>query len=216
MSTTTAQRTGIWIIAIVLAIGTLAGFIAMILAPKNEAADTARTQAVYEKYQKDYAEYQKKVDAQSAELSTKYYSTFAKYKNEPASFDASKVKKLETKDLKMGIGAAITKDTRYSAYYIGWNPKGKVFDQSFDGNKLKAPIPGGNLIEGWNKGVIGMKMGGVRELTITSDLAYGATGSGEDIPANTPIKFIVMVIPSPPSIPQPAVPQELQQAYGGQ
>lgn len=215
MATSTAQRTGIWIIAIVLTVGTLAGFIAMILAPQNEAADTARTEKMYEQYQEDYAEYQKKVDAQASELSKKYYDEFVKYKNQPAKFDASSVKKLTTKDLKVGSGAKIDKDSKYSAYYIGWNPKGKVFDQSIDGKKLKAPIAGGNLIEGWNEGVVGMKVGGVRLLSIPADKAYGEQGSGEDIPANTPIKFVVMIIPSPEKIAEPEVPQELLQSYGG-
>jgi FKBP-type peptidyl-prolyl cis-trans isomerase len=211
VSTSTAQRTGIWIIAIVLTIGTLAGFVAMILAPKNEAEDTARQQAVYEKYQKQYAAYQKKVDAQAADLSKKYYEAFAKYKDQPAKYDAASIKKLSVKDLKVGSGAKITKDSTYSAYYIGWNPKGKVFDQSIDGKKLKAPIKGGNLIEGWNEGVIGMRIGGVRLLSIPADKAYGEQGSGKDIPANTPLKFIVMAIPSPKDIAEPAFPEELLQ-----
>jgi FKBP-type peptidyl-prolyl cis-trans isomerase len=50
------------------------------------------------------------------------------------------------------------------------------------------------MIEGWNQGVLGMKIGGVRELTIPAELAYGETGSGK-IPANSPIKFVLMTIP---------------------
>jgi len=45
-----------------------------------------------------------------------------------------------------------------------------------------------------------MKVGGVRELTIPASLAYGEQGSGADIPANTPIKFILMIIPTPATI----------------
>ena len=48
---------------------------------------------------------------------------------------------------------------------------------------------------GWYDGVEGMKIGGVREVTIPAGLAYGETGSGEDIPPNTPIKFLIMAIP---------------------
>ncbi len=51
-----------------------------------------------------------------------------------------------------------------------------------------------SLIPGWAEGVIGMRVGGVREITIPSDLAYKDQGSGNDIPPNTPIKFIVYVI----------------------
>ena len=58
-----------------------------------------------------------------------------------------------------------------------------------------------------------MNVGGIRELTIPSDLAYGETGSGDDIPANTPIKFVMMVIPTPETIEQPEIPTELLQYY---
>lgn len=215
MATSTAQRTGIWIIAIVLTIGTLAGFVAMILAPQNEAADSQRTQTALAEYQKANDEYQTKVQAQADELSKKYFATFSQYGSRPAAFDAASVKEVSTTDIVVGDGEEIKEGTSYSAYYIGWNPTGKVFDQSIDGEKLKAPIEGGNLIPGWNEGVIGMKVGGVRELTIPSSKAYGETGSGEDIPANTPIKFIVMIIPKPETIQQPEVPKELMQSYGG-
>lgn len=215
MATSTAQRTGIWIIAIVLTVGTLAGFIAMILAPQNEKSDSDRMQKIYSDYQKATDEYQKKVQAQADDLSGKYFATFSQYKSTPAAFDSSSVKKLSTSDLLVGTGEEIKEGTAYSAYYIGWNPKGKIFDQSIDGTKLKPPIEGGNLIQGWNEGVIGMKVGGIREISIPSDKAYGEAGSGADIPANTPIKFIVMIIPKPETIKQPDVPQELQ-SYGGQ
>lgn len=211
MATSTAQRVGIWVIAVAMTVGTVAGFIAMILAPKNEAADQKKVEAAFAQYQKDQQEYQKKMDAQAAELSEKYYSQFAKYKTHPAKFDKDGVTKLTTKDLKAGTGKRLGKDTSYHAYYIGWLPSGKVFDQSFDGDKLKNPIPGGGLIEGWNEGVIGMKMGGVRLLTIPADKAYGEAGSGEDIPSNTPLRFIVMVIPPVEEIPAPEFPEELLQ-----
>ena len=209
MATSKAQRAGIWVIAGAMIFGTIAGFVAMILAPQNEAKDNDKLQAVYAQYQKDAAAYQAKVDAQATQLSKKYYDDFAKYKNLPEKFDAKSVTKVTTKDLKKGDGADIKKDTAYSAYYIGWNPKGKAFDQSLDGKKLKSPIEGGNLIAGWNEGVIGMKVGGVRVISIPSVKAYGEAGSGEDIPANTPLKFVVMIIPSPEKIAEPTIPKEL-------
>jgi len=228
MATSTAQRTGIWIIAIVLIVGTLAGFVAMILAPQNQAADSARLEKVYAKYQKDNEEYQAKVTAQADELSQKYYGNFSEYQNEAGEFDKDSVKELSTRDLEAGSGETVTKDSKYAIYYLGWNPSGKVFDSSLDDGKLKAPLvresegnwifPGGQqggVIEGWEKGILGMKIGGVRELTLTSDLAYGETGSGEDIPANTPLKFIVMIIEKPETIKQPEIPKELMQSYGG-
>lgn len=201
MSSTRSQRIGIWIIAIVMTIGTIGSFFVVILANKNNASDASKQQEM----QAQYTEYQKKVQAQADELSKQYYEMFSQYRTLPAEFDKESVATLGTEDLKVGDGEEIKEGTAYSAYYIGWNPWGKVFDQSIDGDKLKAPIPGGNLIKGWNQGVIGMKMGGVRVITIPADLAYGDKAQGEDIPANTPLKFVVMAIPKPADIPMPAI-----------
>lgn len=216
MATQKSQRIGIWIIAGALVIGTLGGFIAMVLAPKNQASDRTRYQQLMSDYQKQSTEYQAKVDAQAAELSTKYFSTFNQYASRPAAFNAADVKELKSEDLKVGDGEAISKTSTFSAYYLGWNPSGKVFDGSIDGTKLKTPIgvqPGG-VITGWTEGVDGMKVGGVRELTIPADKAYGATGQGADIPANTPLKFVIMIIPKVETIPQPTPSQELMKLYG--
>lgn len=215
MATKKSQRIGIWVIAIVMLIGTIGSFAVMILANKNSTTDQARITELSNKYQKDYAAYQDKVTAQATELSKKYFSDFNQYASRPAKFDRDSVKSLTTSDLKTGDGATLGKDATFSAYYIGWTPDGKVFDSSISDGKLKAPIsaaPGG-VITGWTKGVEGMKVGGVRELTIPSDDAYGDKGSGDSIPPNTSLKFIVMVIPTPETIAQPEIPSELMQYY---
>jgi FKBP-type peptidyl-prolyl cis-trans isomerase FkpA len=214
VATKTGQRVFIWVIAVVMTVGTIAGFVAMVLAPGNAKLDQARATELAAQYQKDQAEYQKKVDVQTAGLSAQYYDTFAQYASYPSAFDAGSVKEVTTNDLVVGTGEEITDATAYNAYYIGWNPTGKIFDQSIDGTSLKSPIPGKGLIEGWTKGVKGMKIGGVREITIPAALAYGEGGSGEDIPPNTPIKFIVMPIPEVKAIPQPAMSPEMAQYYG--
>ena len=72
------------------------------------------------------------------------------------------------------------------------------------------------VIEGWREGIKGMKIGGVRIITIPSEKAYGETGSKdatgkETIPANTPLKFLVMAVPTPAEISMPAYPQSLLQ-----
>ena len=65
------------------------------------------------------------------------------------------------------------------------------------------------LIEGWSEGLKGMKVGGIRELSIPADKAYGAQGSvnqedsSKTIGPNTPLKFIVMLIPEFEEIPRP-------------
>ena len=181
----------------------------MILSGQNSAKD----QAVLQKYQAAAAEAQKKQEAQTKELSDKYYATFSQYKDLPAAFDAGSVTELSTQDLSVGDGEEVTKDTKLALYYIGWNPSGKVFDQSIDGTSLKAPFDPTQSIAGFKNGIIGMKIGGVRELTIPAKDAYGETGSGADIPPNTPIKFIVMAIPKPADIPQPELTKEVLDAY---
>lgn len=217
MATTKFQRWGILTIMIVTVVGTVGSFAVMILASKNEAADTAAYQAAMTKYQEDYKAYQLKVDAQADALSGKYYETFSQYSARVGTFDRDGVKDLVKTDLIIGDGEEVTGTTQFAAYYIGWNPKGKVFDQSIDttSNKLKAPLTvaegldSASLIDGWKEGMKGMKIGGVRELTIPSDKAYGESGQGDDIPANTPLKFVVMAIPLPDTIVQPEIPAAL-------
>jgi FKBP-type peptidyl-prolyl cis-trans isomerase len=206
MATPRSQQIGIWVIAVVLLVGTLGSFLVMILSSQNQAKDQAALQKAYTTYQSDLAK-------QAKQLSDKYYKEFSQYSTTPAIFNSDGIKTLTTNDLKVGSGMTLTDKTEYSAYYIGWNPKGVVFDQSIENGALKAPIVGGNLIPGWNEGVIGMKFGGVREITIPPDKAYGATGSGDNIPPNTPIKFVVMVIPKVTDI---QMPQVLKDYYNSQ
>lgn len=208
MATKTSQRIFIWVIAIVMTVGTIAGFIAMILAPENQKLDQARIQQLT-------TEYQNQVADQAKELSSKYFTEFSSYSSRVGAFDGASVTDLGKDDLKIGDGEPLTKDSSFTAYYIGWNPTGEIFDQSIDGTTLKAPFtasPGG-VITGWTEGVDGMKIGGVRELTIPAAKAYGEAGQGDKIPPNTPLKFVIMVIPTPKEIP---IPTELQNYYANQ
>lgn len=210
MATPRSQRIGIWIIAIVLMLGTLGSFLVMGLSVNNQKADEARKQKNYEDYIKVMTEYQTKVKDQTKELSDKYYSEFNSYSSLAGAFTGSDVKELLKNDLKVGDGAEVTAKSEYNAYYIGWNPKGIIFDQSIEAGALKEPISSGNFITGWNEGVLGMKIGGIREITIPSDKAYGQKGSGDNIPPNTPIKFIVMLIPKITPVPQPDLTRFIQ------
>jgi FKBP-type peptidyl-prolyl cis-trans isomerase len=215
MATPKSQRIGIWIIAIVMLVGTIGSFAVMILASKNSITDQAYIQKLSAQYQKDYAAYQAKLATQTTQLSSQYYPTFNAYAGLPASFDKSSVTSLTTQDLKVGTGATLGANPTFTAYYIGWTPDGNVFDSSIASGQLKAPItaaPGG-VITGWTSGVVGMKMGGVRVLSIPAAQAYGSAGSGAKIPANTPLKFVIMLVPTPSTIAQPVVPQDLINYY---
>ena len=66
------------------------------------------------------------------------------------------------------------------------------------------------MIQGWLDGIVGMKIGGVREITIPSVLAYGDQEQGK-IPANSPLKFVVMLIEKPEEI---EISEELESLYG--
>lgn len=216
-STSKGQRIGILIIAVIMVVGTIGSFAVLILANQNDQQAATRQQEAYAEYQANYEEYSQKLQAQGDELSKEYYPVFEQYADRPAKFEIGSVDELKTTDLKQGDGKTIDDQTSFAAYYIGWNPDGKVFDQSIEGDSLKAPlmIDGGlaaaNLIAGWKQGMVGMKIGGVRVIEIPSDLAYGEAGQGDDIPPNTPIKFVVMAIEKPEAIEQPDIPAVLRE-----
>jgi FKBP-type peptidyl-prolyl cis-trans isomerase len=226
MATTKTQRWGILAILIVTVIGTVGSFAVMILATENQTKDTLAQQKVYADYKQKTYEYQNKLTAQADELSSQYYDIFKSFQSRVAEFDLAGVATLSSEDLIVGDGEEITGNTPFAAYYIGWNPKGKVFDGSIDTEKgkLKAPLfsavgldkglDNASLIQGWKEGMKGMRIGGVREIAIPSDLAYGEKGQGDDIPPNTPIKFVVMMIAAPAVIEQPSIPAELYQNAG--
>lgn len=220
MATSKAQRIGIIIIAVVMMAGTLGSFFIMIVANQNSQIDAREDEAEkkelekkFQAYQEKYKAYQEKLSTEGEKLSEKYYDTVKKYEPKAEPFDASKVKKLEKRDLKKGDGAEVKSPTDMRAYYIGWNEKGKIFDSSIEGDSLKPPFSLESTIPGWQQGVIGMKIGGVRELTIPSELAYGETGQGDDIPANAPLKFIIVAIPTS-DLKEPEMPAELMQQMG--
>lgn len=218
MATTRGQRLGIWIITGTLAIGTIGGFIAMMVQPGNDAKDQAELQQAQEDYKKATTEWQKKVDAQTAELNSKYHGKFSGFSTRVSAFEAAGVKELGKEDLVVGDGAEVKDDTKFAVYYIGWNAKGEIFDQSTNSGKLKAPFAVNgpahtSVIQGWKEGLIGMKIGGVRELTIPADKAYGNKSQGDKIPANSPLKFVVMAIEKPAEIPRPEMPEVIKRYY---
>ena len=100
---------------------------------------------------------------------------------------------LIVEDLKIGDGIEVKAGWTVSAFYHGTlKADGKVFDSAFDrGEPATFPLDG--VIEGWKKGVPGMKVGGIRRLTIPSKLGYGERGAGQSIPPNSDLVFIIQV-----------------------
>jgi FKBP-type peptidyl-prolyl cis-trans isomerase len=101
--------------------------------------------------------------------------------------------KLEKKDLIVGTGTEAKDGDTVTVNYVGVLYKnGKVFDASW---KRKEPfqfkLGQGQVIKGWDEGVVGMKVGGRRELVIPSELAYGKSGSPPTIPPNEALVFVI-------------------------
>jgi peptidylprolyl isomerase len=105
----------------------------------------------------------------------------------------SKPTKLETKDLVVGTGAEAKKGSTVYVNYVGslWT-NGKEFDSSWKRNEPFLFVIGtGEVIKGWDNGVVGMKVGGRRELRIPSEEAYGKIGNAPKIPKNEALIFVV-------------------------
>jgi peptidylprolyl isomerase len=102
-------------------------------------------------------------------------------------------KKLVVKDIVVGKGPAAKKGDKLSMQYVGVLYKGgEQFDASWDnGSPFEFTLGQGDVIPGWDKGLVGIKAGGRRELIIPSKLAYGAQGRPPTIPPNAPLVFIV-------------------------
>ena len=216
LKTTGRQRIVIVVIAIFMLLSTFALYASVIMGGgSSSTASTADNEKV-ERFNELYQKYLNAVDKQSAELSSKYFDTFVSYKSRVKAYNAADITTTTAKDLVVGTGAEVTDENfvNYSAYYIGWLSDETIFDSSFDDaanpTSLKAPLEGTtNMIEGWLEGIVGMKIGGVREISIPSALAYGDQEQGS-IPANSPLKFVVMLI-DPVGDPEFAESEELQQ-----
>jgi len=103
-------------------------------------------------------------------------------------------KTLKIEDLITGTGPAAKSGDKISVRYVGeLYDTGKEFDSSW--KRGKAPfdvtLGQGQVIQGWDQGLVGMKVGGRRRLTIPPDLAYGAQGQPPSIPANSTLVFDV-------------------------
>ena len=100
-------------------------------------------------------------------------------------------KKLVVHDLVVGHGAVATKGKNVTVQYVGvsWST-GQQFDASWDrGQPFTFQIGGGQVIPGWEKGVVGMRVGGRRQLIIPPDLGYGPQGSPPAIAPNETLIF---------------------------
>jgi FKBP-type peptidyl-prolyl cis-trans isomerase len=196
-STNRTQRIAIWVIAIALIGSTIimfAGFLVFqIFFPNTDQQELNPTTIAQEKwleeYQKAQEEQTKAEQAQAAEL-----AVFGGYTASP--FEAASVGALDVQVLKPGTGSVVAKNNTISAYYTGWTPDGRIFDSTAtkSGSNETRSFSLQQVITGWTDGLSGQKVGGVYQLTIPSEQAYGASGSGALIPPNTPLRFVVEIV----------------------
>ena len=104
------------------------------------------------------------------------------------------VTSLQIKDVREGDGALASPGRLVVVHYTGEFLDGREFDSSRPrGKPFEFELGSRDVIAGWNEGIKGMRVRGVRELTIPASMAYGARGRG-DIPPNTPLFFEVELV----------------------
>lgn len=202
LKTSVWQRIVIIAVAIILVGSMIVAYMLIVLGgQKSNSTDNAELEA-------KIAELSERYEAKSAELkevaqplNDRYFDSFKGYLSSAKAYNAASANAagIEVQDLKTGTGRTIGEDdTDYLAYYVGWCPDGSVFSSSYDDNEnptaLNSPFdPSVGTIEGWKKGMAGAKIGGVRQVTMSGDLAYGDT---QEIcgAKGSPLKFIILSI----------------------
>jgi FKBP-type peptidyl-prolyl cis-trans isomerase len=103
--------------------------------------------------------------------------------------------KLQKTDLVVGKGKAAKSGDHVVVNYRGMLTNGTVFDESYKrGQPFDFTLGGGQVIKGWDEGLVGMKEGGKRKLVIPADMGYGAQGSPPTIPPNATLVFEVELV----------------------
>jgi FKBP-type peptidyl-prolyl cis-trans isomerase len=99
---------------------------------------------------------------------------------------------LQIEDIKKGSGPEVKAGDTITVHYTGTLLDGTKFDSSLDRNQpFTFVIGNGDVIAGWDQGLVGMQVGGQRQLTIPPELAYGDQSVGGVIPANSTLVFVV-------------------------
>jgi FKBP-type peptidyl-prolyl cis-trans isomerase FkpA len=95
------------------------------------------------------------------------------------------------RDLTVGTGAPVANGQQLSVRFTGWLANGTQFDSNVSGVPFDFRLGASEVIEGWDLGIVGMKVGGRRQLIIPSALGYGPTGEPPSIPPNAILVFNV-------------------------
>lgn len=114
----------------------------------------------------------------------------------------SPITSLQATDTRPGTGTEAVAGKQVTVHYTGWlydtrlpNNQGTKFDSSRDGNRpFSFRLGAGQVIRGWDEGVVGMKIGGTRTLVIPADMGYGSRGAAGVIPPNATLLFDVELL----------------------
>jgi len=113
----------------------------------------------------------------------------------PVTQKALDAEKFLIEDIQVGTGSAVKSGDTVSVHYLGTLLDGTKFDSSYDRNEpFTTQIGVGAVIPGWDQGMIGMKVGGKRKLTIPSSLGYGEMGAGRIIPPGAGLIFEIELL----------------------
>lgn len=108
---------------------------------------------------------------------------------------AQDVEELKIEDISVGTGEEVKSGDMVKVHYTGTLLDGTKFDSSLDrGEPFEFTVGAGQVIAGWEQGLLGMKVGGKRKLSIPSTMGYGETGSPPAIPANAGLVFEIELI----------------------
>lgn len=200
LKTSPKQRFFIILIAVVMLGSIIASYVAIVMnGSKSSSGDTSSSidEAKIMAYEDAYNAQLEKF----SEATKDDFNKFIEYKSRIKAYNetSANASGVEINDLVKGNGKKIVDDDNdYLAYYVGWCADETIFDSSFNDNNnptafakiLDASL---GMIEGWVIGVDGMRMGGIREITIPGELAYG---DKMEICGgyNKPLKFMVMAV----------------------
>ena len=201
LKTSPKQRIFIAAIAVVMLGSIIASYIAIIINSNKSGSASDGESQVDEAKIAQYEEAYNQVEAELTKVAQDDYDTFIQYKGEVKAYNEASANEngVQVRDLLNGNGKKLTQeDTDYLAYDIGWCADESIFDSTLNDAKnptgfSKVLDPSAGMIEGWKMGIDDMRLGGVREITIPGDLAYGDSMEicgGK----NKPLKFLVMAV----------------------
>lgn len=200
LKTSVGQRVAIGLIAFLM-LGSIVASYAAIIVSNNKSSD--ESSKLSDERMKYYESKYSEAVTKFKETSKADYQTFSSYLADIKAYNETSANEngVQVRDLLKGTGRTLgEKDGDYLAYYVGWCADESIFDSSLDNDKkpssfVKALDVSLGMIEGWYQGVQGMKLGGVREITVPSNLAY-ADQTEICGGYNKPLKFLIMAVPA--------------------